>query len=634
MKARLLTWLAALDRSSKRTILVSLDAVTMLVALQLAFLTRYGSIVRPDEKWLAPIIVVCVGVGIMILYTLGIYHSIVRFLDARQIRPLAIAAAIVAGLWTFMLYLGKLYEVPRSIGLLWFGYLVLCWFGDRYIIASIFNHGGAEAGRGGTGSPVLVYGANSDGLALSQALRTSANHRAIAFVDDDSALWGQRLDGIVIYPPSEISTLMERHGLREVCLALRSTSRRERLAVIGRLTELELKVMTIPGASELLSGRFTVSEIRPIHVADLLSRDVVIPQRDLIEAAIRGHSILVTGAAGSIGSEICRQLVDEGPAVLVLLDHSEFGLYGISQELTQLLGTMPADARPELVSVLGSILDAQLLAGIVAANGIDTIYHAAAYKHVPLLETNEVVGVENNVLGTRTLVQLAQSCNLARFIMVSTDKAVRPTSVMGATKRAAEMIVQAAAARPTNRTRFGIVRFGNVLDSSGSVLQLFRSQISEGGPVTVTHRDVTRFFMSIPEATQLVLQASAMATGGDVFVLDMGESVKIYDLAVNMIRLSGFTVRDEANPEGDIAIEFVGLRSGEKLYEELFVGGDTEPTSHPRIYKAAESFISPALLKVEIARLVVALHARDADAVRSALKTLIARDCGYERIAS
>ena len=481
---------------------------------------------------------------------------------------------------------------------------------------------------------MLVYGANSDGLALAQALRTSATHRAVAFVDDDPTLWGRRLDGIEIYPPSEISTLAERHSFRDVCLALGSTSRLERLAVIGRLTELQLKVMTIPCASELLSGRFTVSEIRPIRVADLLSRDVVSPQRDLIEAAICGRSILVTGAAGSIGSEICRQLVAERPAVLVLLDHSEFGLYDISQELTRLLATMPADARPRLVSVLGSILDAQLLAGIVATNGVDTIYHAAAYKHVPLLETNVVVGVENNVLGTRTLVQLAQSCNLARFVMVSTDKAVRPTSVMGATKRAAEMIVQAAAARPTSRTRFGIVRFGNVLDSSGSVLQLFRSQISEGGPLTVTHRDVTRFFMSIPEATQLVLQASAMTTDGDVFVLDMGESVKIYDLAVNMIRLSGFTVRDEENPKGDIAIEFVGLRAGEKLYEELFVGGDTEATSHPRIYRAAESFISPALLKVEIARLVVALNARDADAVRSALETLIAHDRSYERIAS
>jgi UDP-N-acetylglucosamine 4,6-dehydratase len=633
MSSRLLDRLASLHRDTKRRILVFVDVIAMLVALQLAFLTRYGSLRFPEDPWLAPIVVICVSVGIMMLYALGIYHSVMRYLEARHIRPIAIAAAVVASMWTFMLYLGKLYEIPRSVALLWFGYMVLCWFGNRYVIASIFNHGMARTRRSAERQPVLIYGANSDGLALAQALDASSHHRAVAFVDGDAALWGQRLNGIEIYRPAEIPTLVERHGLSEVCLALRSANRRDRLEVIGRLTALNLKVMTIPSAGELLSGRFTVSEIRPIRVADLLSREVVSPQRDLIEAAIRGHSILVTGAAGSIGSEICRQLLVERPAVLVLLDHSEFGLFAISQELTQLLAAMPIEARPRLVPVLGSILDAQLLSDIVAANRVDTLYHAAAYKHVPLLESNEVVGVENNVLGTRTLVQLAQTSKLARFVMVSTDKAVRPTSVMGATKRAAEMIVQAAAARPANRTRFGIVRFGNVLDSSGSVLQLFRSQISEGGPVTVTHRDVTRFFMSIPEATQLVLQASAMAADGEVFVLDMGESVKIYDLAVNMIRLSGFSVRDGNNPDGDIAIEFVGLRPGEKLYEELFVGGNTERTSHPRIYKAAESFIQPALLEAEIGRLAAALEARDAGAVRTALKDLIARDCTYEMVA-
>jgi FlaA1/EpsC-like NDP-sugar epimerase len=343
---------------------------------------------------------------------------------------------------------------------------------------------------------------------------------------------------------------------------------------------------------------------------------------------VEGHTILVTGAGGSIGSEICRQIIHAGPRKLVLLDHSEFALYGIEQQLEEARAKLAAEDRPEIAAVVGSMLNEPLVRLLIKLHNVDTIYHAAAYKHVPLLEQNEVVGVENNVMGTLVLARIAHEAKLTRFTMISTDKAVRPKSVMGASKRVAELIIQALAEQPDCETRFGIVRFGNVLDSSGSVVQRFRNQIRQGGPVTVTHPNITRFFMSIPEATQLVLQASAMARNGEVFVLDMGEPVKIADLARNMISLSGMSVRDEHNPAGDIEISYVGLRPGEKLYEELFVGEETLETTHPRIKMAKERCLSMEELAVEVEHLAAAIRTGDAGAVRAKLGELIAPDEG------
>jgi FlaA1/EpsC-like NDP-sugar epimerase len=386
----------------------------------------------------------------------------------------------------------------------------------------------------------------------------------------------------------------------------------------------------VPAPEEIVSGRFTVSDVRPINVNDLLRRDSVEPLTDLIRQAVKGNSILVTGAGGSIGSEICRQILRARPHKLVLLDHSEFGLYTIEQELEEIARTLREEERPIIIPVIGSMMNDLLVRETIRSHGVDTIYHAAAYKHVPLLEHNEVVGVENNVVGTLILARAAVDANITRFTMISTDKAVRPESVMGASKRAAELVIQAFADRDACQTRFGIVRFGNVLDSSGSVVQRFRDQISQGGPVTVTHPDVTRFFMSIPEATQLVLQASAMAHHGEVFVLDMGEPVKIADLARNMISLSGLSVREDDNPSGDIEIIYVGLRPGEKLYEELFVGADAIETTHPRIRMARERSMHLSELEDHLAGLRAAISAGNPLAVRERLNSLTAPDRGGE----
>jgi FlaA1/EpsC-like NDP-sugar epimerase len=384
--------------------------------------------------------------------------------------------------------------------------------------------------------------------------------------------------------------------------------------------------MTMPSAEEIMAGRYTISDVRPINVNDLLKRDIVPPLTHLIEAGVEGKAILVTGAGGSIGSEICRQVLGYGPTRLVLLDHSEFALYRIEQELRQI--GAGKDLEIEIVPIVGSLLNAKLVNRILEEWDVDAVFHAAAYKHVPLLEQNAVVGVENNVIGTKILADACVAAGVARLTMISTDKAVRPTNVMGASKRAAELYIQALALRPRMRTCFGMVRFGNVLDSSGSVVQQFRDQIARGGPVTVTDPEITRFFMSIPEATQLVLQANSLATGGEVFVLDMGEPVRIADLAKTMIALAGMTERTGSNQKGDIEITYVGLRPGEKLHEELFIGEGITDTAHPQIKMARERCIPMEDLGPIIERLQGALTMQDPAAVRAILEELLRSDHG------
>jgi FlaA1/EpsC-like NDP-sugar epimerase len=448
----------------------------------------------------------------------------------------------------------------------------------------------------------------------------------IAFVDPDPALKGQVVAGVPIYAPEALPRLAQSGNVDEVFLALPKASRSERLSAISQVRELDLEVKTVPAPEEIVSGRFTVSDIRPIDVSDLLRRDPVEPIAELISEAVEGRSILVTGAGGSIGSEICRQILGAHASKLVLLDHSEFALYSIHEQLLELGEKLPHVAPAEVVPVVGSMLNEKLVRRLIAEHGIDTFFHAAAYKHVPLLEDNELVGVENNVFGTLAVARAAFDAKLTRFMMISTDKAVRPKSVMGASKRVAELVVQALADRPDCNTHFAIVRFGNVLDSSGSVVQRFRRQIRAGGPITVTHQEITRFFMSIPEATQLVLQASAMAERGEVFVLDMGEPVKITDLARHMVNLSGMTVRDDENPTGDIEICYVGLRPGEKLYEELFLGTDLVTTRHPRIQMAKERVIAEAELDGMLERLKEALDCGNRAIVRRRLAEFLAEE--------
>jgi FlaA1/EpsC-like NDP-sugar epimerase len=622
----------------KRAILIAYDLGAMMLALWAAFSARLGELYFPDNPVVLAAAAISCALGIGALYQLHVYHLVLRYFDMRAVTRLLAAAAIAATAWVFVVYLSRaeirvdelVMLVPRSVGFIYAGFLFLLLFMGRYAKALLISGAVRDSGDGPRDERknVAIYGANTAGISLAESMRGNRDYRLAAFIDDEPALHGQILARTPIYSPQALPDLVRSAEIDEVFLAMPKATRSQRLIAISRLTKLNLKVKTVPAPEEIVSGRFTVTDVRPISVNDLLRRDPVEPLTELIREAAEGKAILITGAGGSIGSEICRQIVQARPRRLVLLDHSEFALYSIEQQLDESVHSMTAVERPEIVPIVGSMLNRRLVRELIERHEVDTIYHAAAYKHVPLLEHNEVVGVENNVLGTLVLARAALEAKIDRFTMISTDKAVRPESVMGASKRAAELVIQALAADPSCRTRFGIVRFGNVLDSSGSVVQRFRTQIRRGGPVTVTHEEVTRFFMSIPEATQLVLQASAMAQGGEVFVLDMGEPIRIAELARNMISLSGMTVRDDTNPHGDIEITYVGLRPGEKLYEELFVGENALATAHPRIMMAKERFLPLGELKRHIEGIEAAIAAADPTLVRAGLRKLVEPDQG------
>ena len=636
----LIRHLPALSRSKKRSILVVYDLLAMMVALWAAFSARLGIIYVPHSRSVILSAVVSFAVGLAALYRLRIYHIVLRYFDLRTVTALLTAAGIASIAWVTLVYaitahitVGRLtILVPRSVAFIYCGFLFLLLFMGRYVMALLLK--GADRDRllpDPDARKVVIYGANSSGVSLAASVQQSPRYRLIAFVDPDAAVKGQVVAGVPIYAPESLATLAQLRSVDEVFLALASATRSERLAAISHVRELGLEVKTVPAPEEIVSGRFTVSDIRPIDVADLLRRDSVEPMHDLINEAVEGRSILVTGAGGSIGAEICRQVLRAHPAKLVLLDHSEFALYTVHEQLLEAAEKLPHLARAEVVPVVGSMLNERMMRRIIAEHGIDTLFHAAAYKHVPLLEDNELAGIENNVFGTLAVVRAACDAKLTRFTMISTDKAVRPSSVMGASKRVAELVVQAFSERLYCDTQFAIVRFGNVLDSSGSVVQRFRRQIRSGGPITVTHPEVTRYFMSIPEATQLVLQASAMGHFGEVFVLDMGEPVKIIDLAHHMVSLSGMSVRSGDNPTGDIEICYVGLRPGEKLYEELFLGHDLVTTRHRRIQMAKERVIPLADMERMLGALREALDSGNRALVRSRLADFIAEEQEKER---
>jgi len=637
MIAELIRRVAAAGRAGKRSIVIGYDLVAMVVALWAAFSTRLGQLYVPVEP---PVLFAAFGsflLGIVALYHLRVYHIVLRYLEMRATTRLFAGAAVAAVAWVLLVYFtqaritveGVEMLVPRSVGFIYCGFLFLLLFTGRYAMALLVSHAIRDhpLPRRGRIRNVAIYGANTAGISLAESMRGSTEYRLQTFIDDDPALRGQIVAGVPIRSPQALAGLVETGEIDEVFLALPKASRSQRLAAISRVTKLNLKVKTVPAPEEIVSGGFAVSDVRPIDVNDLLRRDTVEPLTGLIRQAVEDHSILITGAGGSIGSEICRQILRARPHKMVLLDHSEFNLYTIEQQLNELCQTGALE-RPALISVIGSVTDEVLVGNLLARHAIDTVYHAAAYKHVPLLEENEIVGVDNNVFGTFIVARAAAEAKVARFTMISTDKAVRPKSVMGASKRAAELVVQAFAHQSDCDTHFGIVRFGNVLDSSGSVVQRFRKQIREGGPLTVTHPEVTRFFMSIPEATQLVLQAGAMAMRGEVFVLEMGEPIRIADLARNMVSLSGMSVRDEANPDGDLEIVYVGLRPGEKLHEELFVGLDSLPTEHERIRMANERFLPMNKLRPHLDELKEAIRKGDPAAVRMMLRKLVEPDAG------
>ena len=623
--------LTRLGRARKRAVIIAFDAAAMLLALWLAFCIRLGVLYWPANRWVVPLAVGAVILGIGALLLLGVYRVVIRYLDINAALRIALGAGAVAACWFMAAYLSRLPNLPRSVGFIYFGIVFLLMFFGRLAAARVLTGEGVMLTRSMRPRAdaakeicVAIYGATSAGSSLAGALRRHAEYRLRCFVDDHPALVGRAMAGVPIRSTAQLKADIAAGAVEQIFIAIQSATRSERMAALRTLSGMGVPVMTIPSYEEIMSGHYTISDVRPINVEDLLKRDIVPPLPNLIEQGLRGKSVLITGAGGSIGSEICRQVARYGPRRMVLLDHSEFALYSIETEIRALAEEL--EHGPELVSLIGSLLDERLVAATLVENEVDTVFHAAAYKHVPLLELNEVVGVTNNVVGTRILADACVEARVPRLTMISTDKAVRPTNVMGRSKRVAELYIQALARQSDNPTQFGIVRFGNVLDSSGSVVQQFRRQIAGGGPITVTHEDITRFFMSIPEATQLVLQANSLAAKGEVFVLDMGEPVRITDLARTMIALSGMSERTFENPDGDIEISYVGLRPGEKLHEELFVGEAVTETIHPQIKMALERSMPLEELRPHLRRLEIALEAHDARAVRSVLNKIVELD--------
>jgi FlaA1/EpsC-like NDP-sugar epimerase len=617
------SYLLDLPRSIKRVVVVIIDASFCYLAVWLAFALRL-------EMWLpfnGAIFfasVVSVAIALPLFAVFGLYRAIYRYagIDALYaiFKSLAIYAGIYFSIFTLM---GVVGSVPRTIGFiqptLLAIFVLISRLSARYWLGGLYRRiSRVDARR------LLIYGAGSAGRQLASALANSSELRPLGYLDDDTQLHGQTLNGLRIYNPRCLDELVKNLNIHDVLLAIPSASRARRNEVLELTRKAHVQVRTMPGLAELAQGDVQVSDLKELEIEDLLGREPVFPDPSLLAKNIAGKVVLVTGAGGSIGSELCRQIMKVQPAKLLLVEASEFALYAIHQELEKSL--TQAAALNSLVPLLANVQDEQRMADIMAVWRPDTVYHAAAYKHVPLVEQNPVQGIKNNALGTRIVAQLAMKYGVSDFVLISTDKAVRPTNIMGASKRLAEMVLQAMAelnVQQFGKTRFSMVRFGNVLGSSGSVVPLFRRLIKEGGPITVTHPDVTRYFMTIPEAAELVIQAGAMADGGDVFVLDMGESVKIIDLARRMIELSGLCVKDASTPDGDIAIEVTGLRPGEKLYEELLIGDNPMPTVHPRVMKAHEDFLPWEQLQAKFLELEAALEKNDVPLVRMQLKELV-----------
>jgi len=638
------TFLLALPRRQKRVIQVVTDIVIVWFALWMAFVVRLGidDLVNPLEihTWLfasAPVI------AIPLFIRFGMYRAVMRYFGNDALVAIIKAVSLSALILGVVVYLYSNHQhvVPRSVmfnywwlSLVMIGGLRLAmrqyFLGDWFSAVQHMPFTSRDDGL----PKVAIYGAGAAGNQLVAALRMGRAMRPVAFIDDDDSISNRIISGLQVYKPKHIQQMIEVTSAQEILLAIPSSARARRREILGFLEGFPLHVRSVPNFTDLAAGRVKVDDLQEVDIADLLGRDSVPAQEELLEHCIKDQCVLVTGAGGSIGSELCRQILSLKPTTLLLLDHGEFNLYTI---LSELEGRIEREAiNTKLLPILGSVRNHAKLLDVMKTWRVNTVYHAAAYKHVPMVEHNIAEGVMNNVIGTLNTAQAALQAGVANFVLISTDKAVRPTNVMGSTKRLAELTLQALSretapvmfgdrsnVHQVNKTRFIMVRFGNVLGSSGSVIPLFHKQIKSGGPLTVTHPKITRYFMTIPEAAQLVIQAGSMGKGGDVFVLDMGEPVKIIELAEKMVHLSGLSIRSAKNPQGDIAIEFTGLRPGEKLYEELLIGDNVAATSHPMIMSAHEDHLTWDAFKSRLASLMKAIEDDDYTLVRQILRETV-----------
>ena len=621
-----------MPRLAKRLVALAVDTSMCVLAVWLALCLRLEHWVRlePVHGWA---ILGSVLLALPLFMRFGLYRAIFRYAGWNAMVSLVQAMVLYSLFYATVFTVISVPGIPRTVGVIQ-PLLLMVFVGFSRVVVRYWLGGLYRSVLQRKDMPgVLIYGAGAAGRQLAAALARGTEHRLLGFLDDDTRLHGNSLDGRTVHPPSALPQLIPELGVTDLLLALPSVTHQRRLQVLESLRHLPVRVRTMPGMSDLAAGRVSLNDVRELEIEDLLGREPVTPDAMLLQRLVLDKVVLITGAGGSIGSELCRQIAACRPHTLLLVENSEFALYQIHHELTALVGGQvdPLDvedgdaATPmavKLVPLLASVQDAERMAQIMQTWRPHAVYHAAAYKHVPLVEHNPVQGLRNNVWGTLVCARSAQAAGVGHFVLISTDKAVRPTNIMGASKRMAEMVLQALAAEPATTT-YSMVRFGNVLGSSGSVVPLFRQQIKDGGPITLTHPEITRYFMTIPEAAQLVIQAGAMAQGGDVFVLDMGQPVRIMDLAQRMVELSGLQVKNEQNPTGDIEIETTGLRPGEKLFEELLIGDDTQPTQHPRILRAREAFRPWREFEHTLQVLDQALSAQDVPAARALLQACV-----------
>jgi len=617
---RILITIIKLSPAQKKLLRIGIDILISLLSVWFAFSLRLDSMHQPvGKQWIIYILAPTLAIPLFMLS--GLYSMVYRYNGFPGFIAILKAVTLYFIVFSGVLFSLNFSEVPRSISILQPLLLLCIIIGSRVFMRYWFSSINIYKQKGLSRESLLIYGSGSNGIELFNSFILHSHYELAGFIDDDKIFHGRIINGIKVYSPEEILAVIKVNQVKNILVAASSLPRLRRSEIIEKLQSYPVNIRLLPSLEELAEGKVTISDIKKVEIEDLLGRDPIPASDEITQQSNTGKVVMVTGAGGSIGSELCLQLLALKPSKLLLIDNSEYSLFNLQQRLDEY--SKRSNIPTMLVPLLCDVTDEYRVVNILGVFQPSVIYHAAAYKHVPMVEHNISAGIYNNVYGTLTLVQAALRHNVQKFILVSTDKAVRPTNIMGASKRLCEMILQAFAAEPETTTKFSMVRFGNVLGSSGSVVPLFREQIKHGGPLTITHKEITRYFMTIPEAAHLVIQAGAMSVGGEVYLLDMGQPIKIIDLARRMVTLSGLTVRDHLNPQGDIEIEITGLRSGEKLYEELLIGNNPESTPNPCIFKANDTFIPWAELKVELTNLINSIQSHDINHIKEILKKLI-----------